>query len=235
MTDLQDRLIDGLVSPTGEWLAFRRNMEIWVAPLGAQPVREADVRQLTHRGAATFSFTPDGSAIIYSSGNRVWRQALTGGEPEEIPIRLQLTPIIAPPRLVRRVRVLDFDAGGFGPEVALLIEQGRIRWIGDELGQELPGDADILDAGGRFVIPGLFDMHVHSGRYFGMEADYLAFGVGLPGVRRYGGPQHGRRACVDERDDGSREDERRSRPPHLPRWPCVSTVREFSEIPGHPR
>ncbi|MCH7935156.1 MAG: PD40 domain-containing protein [Gemmatimonadetes bacterium] len=185
VTDLQDRLIDGLVSPTGEWLAFQRNMEIWVAPLGTEPVREEDIRQLTRQGAATFSFTPDGSAVVYSSGNRVWRQALTGGEPEEIPIRLQLTPITAPPLLVRRARVLDFNAGGFSPETSLLIEQGRIRWVGDELGQELPQDVDILDAGGRFMIPGLFDMHGHGGRFLGGEEVYLAFGI--TSVRSFGG------------------------------------------------
>jgi imidazolonepropionase-like amidohydrolase len=101
--------------------------------------------------------------VIYAAGNRVWRHPLAGGEREEIPIRLELPRPTPPPLLLRRVRVLDFASGGFGPETSVFIEQGRIRWIGSESGRRLPRETLILDAGGRFAIPGLFDMHVHAG------------------------------------------------------------------------
>ncbi len=171
VTQLARPLAQGTVSPDGKWLAFRRKMEIWVAPLGPDRVTEEDLRQLTPYHD-TFAFTPDSSALIYSTGNRVWRQPLERGEREEIPIRLELQRPTPPPLLVQRVRVLDFATGGFGPETSLYIEQGRIRWIGSQGGRTLPRETVIVDGGGRFTIPGLFDMHVHTG--FAQRAAMLA-------------------------------------------------------------
>ena len=82
-----------------------------------------------------------------------------------------------PPVLLRRVRVLDFTSSGFGPETSLYIEQGRIRWIGSEDGQTLPRETVILDADGRFAIPGLFDMHWHGAGGSQLQAAALAYGV----------------------------------------------------------
>ena len=103
-----------------------------MAPLGKELIKEEDVRQFSPEGGSAFAFTPDGSAVIYAAGDRVWRQPLGGGERKEIPIRLELPRPTPPPALLRRVRVLDFppkaDAtGGFGAESSLFIEQGRIR------------------------------------------------------------------------------------------------------------
>ena len=55
ITDLADHLCDGLVSPDGKWLAFRRNAEIWVAPMGAEPVKEKHVRRLSPNGLAEWT------------------------------------------------------------------------------------------------------------------------------------------------------------------------------------
>ena len=184
LTQLERQLNRALASPEGKWLAFKRNTEIWVAPLGAELVREENVRRLSRDGGYSFTFTPDGSAVIYAAGNRVWRHSLDGRERDEIPIRLALPRPTPPPLLVRRVRVLDSTAGGFGPEISLLIEQGRIRWIGSERVRQLPPETVTLDAGGRFAIPGLFDMHVHSS--WTNQKAFLAYGV--TSVRDLGGP-----------------------------------------------
>ncbi len=178
VTNLERHLSDGLVSPTGKWLAFRRNTEIWVATLGHDLVREEEVRQLSPEGGDTFAFTPDGTALVYAVGHRVWRHPLTDGGRKEIAIRLELPRATAPPVLLRRLRVLDFDTGRFGPEAALLIDQGRIRWIGTEANYELPREVSMVDAGGRFAIPGLFDMHAHvSHRYVTYAEAFLAYGI----------------------------------------------------------
>ncbi|MEE8257797.1 MAG: amidohydrolase family protein [Acidobacteriota bacterium] len=178
ITELARPLSEGLVSPDGKWLAFRRNAEIWVARLGIEPLKEEDVHQLRPEGGYTFAFTPDSSAVIYAAGNRVWLHPLTGGERKEILIRLELPRPVPPPVLLLRVRVLDFKVGGFGLETSLYIEQGRIRWVGSERGRTLPPETVIVDADGRFAIPGLFDMHVHVGPRLGSFHDpFLAYGV----------------------------------------------------------
>ncbi len=196
VTKLARHLSDGLVSPDGKWLAFRRNSEIWVARLSKEAVKEEDIRRLSTEGGRNFSFTPDGSALLYSVGNRVWRHPIEGGRRREISIRLELSRPTPPPLLVQRVRVLNSETGAFGPETSLFIEQGRIRWIGSERGRTLPHETVILDAGGRFAIPGLFDLHMH---FFGGGATnqeaYLAYGV--TSVRNPGGHLAWQNALAD--------------------------------------
>ncbi|MCH8015392.1 MAG: PD40 domain-containing protein, partial [Acidobacteria bacterium] len=46
-----------LVSPDGTWVAFQRNLEIWLAPIGSAPISDEDVRQFSPEGGDTFAFT----------------------------------------------------------------------------------------------------------------------------------------------------------------------------------
>jgi len=182
ITRLSGGLDQGLISPDGNWLAFWRNREIWVAPVSGYPVDDEDARLLAE-GEPTFAFTPDGASLIYATGNRVWRHSLTTSERVEIPIRLDLERPIPPPLLLRNVRLLDFDTGGFGTTASVYIEQGRIRWTGTEDQRDLPDGVGVVDGGGRFVIPGLFDMHVHGEN--ANQKSFIAYGV--TSVRDLGG------------------------------------------------
>jgi imidazolonepropionase-like amidohydrolase/Tol biopolymer transport system component len=179
---LDRHLIDPLLTPDGHWLAFRRNTEIWLARLDQEErIGDKQIRRVSRKGGANFSFTPDGTALLYAAGGRVWRQAIENGEREEIPIGLRLRVPSPSPLLVRRVRVLDFTTGGFGTETSMYLEGGRIRWMGAEREHELPAGVVILDGGGRFAVPGFFDMHVHAtaDAYFrsGFQEAWLAYGV----------------------------------------------------------
>ncbi len=187
VTQLVRPLTRALVSSDGKWFTFQRNTEIWIAQLGTEPVKEQDLRKISPEGGNTFAFTSDGSALIYAAGNRVWRHPVTGGEREEIPIRLELLRPTPPPLLLRRVQVLDFATGGFGSETSLFIERGRIRWIGPETGRSLPRQSMILDARGRFAIPGLFDLHTHSGFPVAAPEHEAFIAYGITSVRDVGG------------------------------------------------
>ncbi len=178
VTELARPLSDGLVSPDGHWLVFRRNAEIWIAALSDEPIMEENVSLLSPEGGYTFAFTPDASAVIYAVGERVWRHPLTGGEREELPVRLELPHPTPPPVLLRRVRLLDFATGGFGPETSLFIDSGRIRWVGPGVGHRFPRGTVAIDVAGRFAIPGLFDMHAHlSHRQSSFQEAFVAYGV----------------------------------------------------------
>src|SRR5262249_20427158 len=162
VTRLARHLNEARVSPDGKWVAFRHHTEIWVAPLGPEPIEEKSVRRLSTDGGSSFRFTADSSEVVYSVGNRVWRRLLDDGRPREVPVRLDWRCPTPPPLLLRRVRVLDLAAGKFSEETSLLVGRGTIRWIGEEKGRKLPEGVVILDAAGKYAIPGLFDFHVHS-------------------------------------------------------------------------
>ncbi|MBL0162506.1 MAG: amidohydrolase family protein [Xanthomonadales bacterium] len=80
----------------------------------------------------------------------------------------ELTRNLASPLLIRNVRVFDPPSGEVVDARAVLIDAGRIVSIGAADVASLDG-VEELDGGGRLLMPGLWDMHVH----FGGGADGL--------------------------------------------------------------
>lgn len=70
----------------------------------------------------------------------------------------RLTRRVDGPLLIRNVRVFDPDRGRFVGD-SVLLRAGHIVAIGD--GLAAPADVQTLDGQGRFLMPGLWDMHVH--------------------------------------------------------------------------
>lgn len=64
-----------------------------------------------------------------------------------------------PSLVLRNAAVLDVAQGALSPLCDVVIEAGRIRSI-DKLA-EIPPGAQVIDVGGRTVMPGLIDLHVH--------------------------------------------------------------------------
>ena len=62
-------------------------------------------------------------------------------------------------QLIRNARPFDSARGTVGPVSQILIEGGRIATVTAEPVQV--DDAHVIDAGGRVVLPGLIDAHVH--------------------------------------------------------------------------
>lgn len=69
-----------------------------------------------------------------------------------------LTRTLDAPTLIRNVRAFDPASGGIVGD-SVLIDAGRIVAVGHDL--DRPADATELDGEGRFLMPGLWDMHVH--------------------------------------------------------------------------
>jgi imidazolonepropionase-like amidohydrolase len=67
----------------------------------------------------------------------------------------------APPLAIERVAVVDVVHGNLAPPRTVLIEHGRIAAIGNPGAVKIPPGAVRVDGRGRFLIPGLVDMHVH--------------------------------------------------------------------------
>ncbi|GFE80109.1 organophopsphate acid anhydrase [Steroidobacter agaridevorans] len=57
------------------------------------------------------------------------------------------------------------------PGSALIVENGRISWVGTQQSLKLPSGATVVDLAGKFVTPGLIDNHVHVGLVHDLTQD----------------------------------------------------------------
>jgi imidazolonepropionase-like amidohydrolase len=86
--------------------------------------------------------------------------------------------------LLRQGTIVDPATDAVRPQIDILIEGDRIRAVGPAL--TAPPGARIIDAAGKWVIPGLWDMHVHLWHPENHLSAYLDWGV--TGVRDMGSP-----------------------------------------------
>ena len=61
------------------------------------------------------------------------------------------------------VNVVDVGGGVARPGMTVVVSGDRILALGPSGSVDVPGDARVVDGTGRFLIPGLWDMHVHTG------------------------------------------------------------------------
>jgi imidazolonepropionase-like amidohydrolase len=78
------------------------------------------------------------------------------------------------PLVIRNARVFDAEHARLGPASDVYVNNGRIAavYVGGSIARDAAG---VIDAGGRVLLPGLFDMHVHLGPWDG--GLHLAAGV----------------------------------------------------------
>lgn len=65
---------------------------------------------------------------------------------------------------ITNVTVVDVEDGRSRAARTVLIEAGRIRSVTESGSAHLPRGTTIVDGSGRFLVPGFWDMHVHSHR-----------------------------------------------------------------------
>jgi imidazolonepropionase-like amidohydrolase len=94
------------------------------------------------------------------------------------------------PLAFTHVTVIDCTGGRARSDQCVVIAGDRIAGIGRTGRVRLPADAQVIDAAGRFLIPGLWDMHVH----VGSDSRYylpLFIANGVTGIRIMAGlPAH---------------------------------------------
>lgn len=89
---------------------------------------------------------------------------------------------------ITQANVIDGAGTPLRTNMTLIIADERIRSIGPSTQLHPPADAVVLEAKGKFVIPGLWDMHVH---WYESESLPLFIANGVTGIRMMlGVPEH---------------------------------------------
>ena len=110
-----------------------------------------------------------------------------------LPILLSLAATVAAagsaaaaPLVFTHVTVIDATGAPAKPDMTVVVEGSRITALGPSVSVAAPRGASVIDAAGKFLIPGLWDMHAHL-----TDATEAAFPLlvehGITGVRDLGG------------------------------------------------
>ncbi|MFY9618575.1 MAG: amidohydrolase family protein [Pyrinomonadaceae bacterium] len=96
---------------------------------------------------------------------------LARAKPDRIPPQLALT----------HVTIIDVTTGELRRDMTVVITDDRISAIGTSTKLSVPAGASVIDATGQFLIPGLWDMHVH---WYRRDMFTLFIANGVTGVRQ---------------------------------------------------
>ena len=115
-------------------------------------------------------------------------------------VTLLLWPITAPPTngvnqpfAITNINIINVHDGSIQPDKTLLIKNGEIRKIVSSIGFNIPGGFTKVPAKGKYLIPGLWDMHTHSIKISPQLHHPLFIANGVTGVRDMSG-------CMSEDD-----------------------------------
>lgn len=88
---------------------------------------------------------------------------------------------------ITNVQVVDVEAGRLVPNQTVIVQGRRIASVGPARRATIPAGARVVDGSGRFLIPGLWDMHVHTTMPGGRAVLPLYVANGVTGVRDMAG------------------------------------------------
>ena len=141
-------------------LVFVRHARLWRARFTG-PGSLAPAEPLGDAPAIYPSAARDGTVLFISEGGLRLRSP--DGQERRLGWPITYTVPAAPPMVIRNARIIDGTGAQATPPRDLLIERGRIARIAPA-GTLAADTAEVLDAGGKWLIPGLMDLHAHEYR-----------------------------------------------------------------------
>lgn len=93
------------------------------------------------------------------------------------------------PIVFTHATVIDATGAPAQPEMSIVVADGRIVALGRTGKLRIPRGAQVINATGKFLIPGLWDMHIHAGGYENGKKHFPnLIAHGITGVRDMGTP-----------------------------------------------
>jgi imidazolonepropionase-like amidohydrolase len=107
---------------------------------------------------------------------------------------------------IQNVTVIDATGAAARPNMTVVVDRDHIVFVGPTKKAHIPKNAVVVDGAGKFLIPGLWDMHVHGASDERAQWSHLLFlANGVVGVRDMFGPSdaHAWRAAQASKEDRS--------------------------------
>ncbi len=178
--ETRDWAIPGDYALRSAWLADLSRVAYSVGGRGyyAQiPAREDPVH-LPDPAPRYFSWSADGHLLLYLSGAKLRLFDVRTGLAQTVELDLTYEVAEAPPPVfIQRVRIIDGTGSPPMEPSDVLLEGGLIKAIGPAGSLEPPSTAQRIDGQDLVLLPGLFNLHVHTAPWSPPSSAYLYFGI----------------------------------------------------------
>ena len=176
------------ISPDNEWIAFGELHKVYVAsfPKNGKPInltantKSMPVALLSKDAGINLHWSKDSKKIFWTLGDEYFARAITdkftflpGAVKKPLPadsvgldINLELktdvpTGVIA----FKNARIITMKGSEVIENGTIVVEKNKIKAIGKADAVKIPSGAEVIDAKGKTIMPGLIDAHAHLGTF----------------------------------------------------------------------
>lgn len=153
-------------------IAFEKGERLWIQDFVKQKV-EGEPRPLGDGLGYWASFSADGKRLFYLTPEGPILHDFTDGTTRKLDFPLTYEVPASQPLVLSNARISGAEEQRFD----IRLEDCRISKISPHGDLPVPSAEETIDLGGRIVIPGLIDGHVHTESSSYMGKSFLAFGV----------------------------------------------------------
>jgi imidazolonepropionase-like amidohydrolase len=90
-------------------------------------------------------------------------------------ILLCATSLLAEVKVLKNFTLIDGTGHAPVADAAMILANGRITWVGSVANLKTPPSARVIDLQGKYVMPGIINLHVHLGDTIGLEQNAKFF------------------------------------------------------------
>jgi imidazolonepropionase-like amidohydrolase len=85
------------------------------------------------------------------------------------------TSLVAQVKVFKNFTLIDGTGHAPLPHAAMILENGRIEWVGPEAQLKPPPSASVTDLQDKYIMPGIINLHVHLGATIGLDQNEKFF------------------------------------------------------------
>lgn len=175
-----------VVSPDGSMIAYILDNGLWVVPVGKQCNIIGPPKRLTNELAEDPSWTADSKGLVFLATDLLKEVSVIDGEIK--PVNMHFTWQIKQPTgqfVIHAGKVFNGRSEKYMENVDVLVEGNRIKKITPHRAGAY-GNAKVIDASKKVLIPGLFEMHTHQNAQLGEKGGRLWLAYGITSIREPG-------------------------------------------------
>src|SRR6202521_386472 len=88
-----------------------------------------------------------------------------------VALAILVTPLAAEVKVFKGFTLIDGSGAAPAAGSAMIVDNGRISWIGPTAKLNAPAGAETIDLRGKFVMPGIINLHGHLGNVVDLTQD----------------------------------------------------------------